>query len=1462
MPGKNYSRYFRKYLISSLFLALCLLLGHLTFSYGLANSLSSEGIDDVDAALTNADKAIEAAKESTGKVNEAKTKIIEANKSSKADLSTAQVFSDLTKYLKENIGKVLENQKDEIKGLKDQKQALEKLRKSIEAITPKPEGSDDAIAKLKKKESEVEAQSKASNEASSALETEAKKAYTTVEAMTKELGTRVALLADDKLAKDAKADALLVALPTQLPILAKTIELKKDLDKNFPPLKTELTKIAADPNPDSLAKAFADAKSAIEVPFNKLPTWLDTIKTKAEATNKALVEQRLKLDKDLQKNAVEAIKLLDEAEQEEKLLSDFLAAWAVLVPQIKDRADFQALKNLVEKIEAALKIRPDRTQLVRGALAGNFEKFEPDFVQLYFFTDAFSLMKALNPNVKQIKDVSALREEATRQRRALDEASLAQVSAQATVSELQTRVRDLENALRDAQANALASARDLVLGTRRLDELKSRPDPDPGKIRAAEQRKADLETQDKANQDTLTKLSDEKAGLPAKIAEARQNLLTAQKAVTDRRIAMVSLAQIESDAFANARDNEPVFYTDINVTDKDPLKQIQIYAFGSRKVIYLRGIRENVDKAKEIISLFDRPAPQARLNLWTLELNSTEGMSGAKKFNKALSRVENELSNTRAKITAALSYLRDCINEEVNAIAIEKLRELEAARRNNGDGPNNNQNYLAPQDAEDLRWARMYFYQKEVLMRLGFDPEKTVYESRRQSNTVNFRALPDPAGTTTLGEALVILSLANAGSRHEVMKKFSAGVRGKLVAMGLYAARTDNICPDQPSSPIWFASTIRALGADDQPYYKYQQVTDNQLRRGGRPDSTATPLPVAAPRFFPHDYAFTAMQERVVEAISMAQIPRLIRRLRQLQQRLSVATSQAQRDNINDEARAILSWLHFTLGVDVNSILTQGLVTEIEALAKKNNVLRTANAKVASTDLMLRQMINEVDSDISLHFVQPMVDCLRSRLISEHGISVGIVNHTSVLATNRLVARVNARSSAQLSIGEEQDILAGVQQLASLALSAQTGSFLGGLNALGGLPQKQTSEIYGINNGSLFKVTPIFDPTGQALRFQFDYVLANLVQDPNGSINPQLPRIERHTVNTEVELNNMELREISRFSSNSRLGIATTTKGGIPIIKDIPGMKYVPLLGWFVRRAGKSAVIQQSLMFGQTTMHPTIADIFDLLSGEDYNLDDPKCLCPEDAVQPPADLGAQKSQEQQPQEQQRTTPAVDEVKRLQSRIGELENEVKKLQDEANKLSNEVKRLQSRVGELEDEVEKLQSEASKNEKERRQKDARIAELTSLIRVFRRWVDDTRVLESQISALENEVKRLQSITIKDESDKKKEGERIAELITDIKALGDSLNEVRRLQVQIAALKNEVQKLEGETSRNENERKEKAERIAKVNREIQELELKIEKVMRSPRTRGLSNPGLDLELAPSVPIPKSPPERRKKK
>ena len=260
--------------------------------------------------------------------------------------------------------------------------------------------------------------------------------------------------------------------------------------------------------------------------------------------------------------------------------------------------------------------------------------------------------------------------------------------------------------------------------------------------------------------------------------------------------------------------------------------------------------------------------------------------------------------------------------------------------------------------------------------------------------------------------------------------------------------------------------------------------------------------------------------------------------------------------------------------------------------------LRTANAREAAADQMLKDMIIAVEDDLDRTFVQPMLSILRKDLVSKAGIGVGIVQRTSVLATNRLLARVDPRASAQLSVGQTTDILEAAQQLAQIFFAAQSGGALGALGALKSLPQKPQTELYGLTTGNVFQVTPIFDPSGQALRFKFDYIESSQIREPNGTVNPQLPRIERHTVNTEVQLSNLELREISRFESNARLGIATRYAGGLPLLRDLPYVRYIPLIGWFVRTSGKAAVTQQSLMFGQTTMYPTIGDIMGLLTSD------------------------------------------------------------------------------------------------------------------------------------------------------------------------------------------------------------------------------------------------------------------------
>ena len=256
--------------------------------------------------------------------------------------------------------------------------------------------------------------------------------------------------------------------------------------------------------------------------------------------------------------------------------------------------------------------------------------------------------------------------------------------------------------------------------------------------------------------------------------------------------------------------------------------------------------------------------------------------------------------------------------------------------------------------------------------------------------------------------------------------------------------------------------------------------------------------------------------------------------------------------------------------------------------------LRPSPARVAAADGMLDVYTKAFEDDIDRVFVRPMLERLREKL-RKTGIGFGVIQRTSVLATNRMVARVDPRATAELSVGQETNLIQGLQSIAQIALASQSAGVLGGLSQLKVSGSREAPpEIYGITSGSAFQVTPIFDPTGQALRFKFDFVDATLVREPRGTVNPAIPRVQRHTVNTEVQLSNLELREVSRFESDAKIGIPTTYWGGLPLLKDLPGVRPIPLIGWFVRRKGSNAIAQRSLIFGQTTMSPTIEDILDL----------------------------------------------------------------------------------------------------------------------------------------------------------------------------------------------------------------------------------------------------------------------------
>ncbi len=1018
-------------------------------------------------------------------------------------------------------------------------------------------------------------------------------------------------------AQDVEASALVPALPDSFASVIEVEAQRRLLRSRWKEVAAALAQAGSE-NADKNA-AVVTAITAIDTlvvndVLKKLDPWINKLATEALKQSTDTRNILPKLIEDPVTNSPSALTLVASASALHDDLVPVLEGWTKLSVQLEGVTitgfDKVRTSQAAKALLAADKNLNTTITVVQDGLTGDASEFVADKVSLYYFTEVERIMKMLNNATYEIGGIKGAQERAALERQKLTSIELDLAAALDAVNTAQRRVQVLEEELRQSKAGFASATSVLQKATRslkgvqndhtkneeRFNKAKTEAEAEPTNpekqlalTRATEERDrsaARLQTYEERNEDATRErdaakernevLANEQAGLPTRIQQARDQLENAQSAVVRQRRAAFLAAQAESEAFAFARDNRPFLFAPAIASTRDPVHRVLMYAFSDSKTIFLRGKPGDVEVVKDIIAKFDRPAPQARLTLWTMEMSSDTSPKGTERFNKALILIEQELANNRALSSAAISFLRNCLNEEVNRIA----SQYNSSRL--GDP-----NFTSLPDSERFRFARLQFYQPEVRARLGVDDTElssATPQKRREIIQLSKLVLPDPAGTTTLGETLMILSLGMRRSREMVFNNFRRDLRAQLHRLGL----TDSMYQGEPSwrtDTVFFSSTARVLGLDMN-------------------SQSSDPL--------------TSAQEEIVRALERIAIDRIVaeaqsagfelERIETQQKALSdndirQKQLEARKQNI---VRAIIPLVNFArerFGVGLYESLTQGNAkAQLSAFGAKRRTeidpRRNENARIAAADQMLKEIIIAVEDDIERHFVQRMLNRLREKITREKiGLGVGVMQRTSMLATNRLIARVDPRATAQLAVGEEQNILQSVQQLAQIVLTTQTGGALGLLGALDGQPREAPPEIYGITSGNTFQVTPIFDPSGQALRFKFDFVGITRIQEPNGTVSRQLPRIERHTVNTEVQLSNLEIREISRFESNTRIGRPTEYSGGLPIIKDIPKVRpYLPLLGWFVRKAGKGAVIQESLIFGQTTMYPTIVDIMDLLT--------------------------------------------------------------------------------------------------------------------------------------------------------------------------------------------------------------------------------------------------------------------------
>jgi hypothetical protein len=1002
-----------------------------------------------------------------------------------------------------------------------------------------------------------------------------------------------------------------------------------------------------------------------------------------------------------------------------------LVAWPDLLGSIKscssvDSVHLAQLREAVKGVQDSHKKLREKLSDLNDALVGDPNQFTEEAVPLFFYTEVEKLMRSLSERTDWAGGNSTAVTVANSQRELLLDSEGRVEQARGEVADLQFDLAKLQEQQRQADAaTSLLSLQsqnasrikkqsdsNLLHATDQYNKAEADSAADPTnaakktvlqkatdnkntattKAADATTKESDAQSKEKDARARQTSANADKDSLSARIELAKTKLEDAQRNMADLQRSAYRAALTESDAFAAARDQTPFLESPALSTSPDPVKRVIMRGYPDRNLILLRGKPDDIAVVKRIIADFDRPAPQARLTLWSTEI-SAELSKGflwfkrpADKLNDATAIVDEHLGLARGEMASAAMILRQSVNKAVSET--ETKGTTTASTCTHIDMPRDLYKGLDP--SEQARWRRFRFYSPAVLIQAGLN----------MGSTDSFRnaVLPDPAATTTVGEALMILSLSCEGNRKQVFKEFLKNTSRAVDELRDHLAKLSNGNSEDdnernpgvkqnsnqlhcfpgtaevleiPSECKPSDETVRQSAEDkrlaeekaefvrqkkfdedkrvlDRSIVESTEECTDQLEKcqkawdSKRPQTTS-PGECADPKTDgtkgKKDEPFLQLSDHEGITDQQLEIVRALRAGAGRKVLTEMDALRAQISKVENRFYAYKSKRGFSTYTDAEALTCNTLRAEVETIYNRYNRLvntrfRTlypndytdfqlvskredfservkqqsaaswqklteAGPRVAAADEMLKRMMSRLEDDLDQQYVQPMLKKLRSDVIRQ-GLTVGIIQRTSVLATNRLKARVDPKGMYDLSVGEQQDLLASAGQLASIYLSAQTGGALGAFGSLNSLNQKQEQHIYGVTTGSKFEVTPIFDPSGQALRFKFDYVSNSLVRNPKGTVDPVMPSI-RHTINTEVQLSNLEIREISRYESNAKLGIPTRYYGGIPLLTDIPGLKPIPLIGWFVRRAGSNAEVQQSIVFGQTTIYPTIGSIVDLL---------------------------------------------------------------------------------------------------------------------------------------------------------------------------------------------------------------------------------------------------------------------------
>ncbi len=311
------------------------------------------------------------------------------------------------------------------------------------------------------------------------------------------------------------------------------------------------------------------------------------------------------------------------------------------------------------------------------------------------------------------------------------------------------------------------------------------------------------------------------------------------------------------------------------------------------------------------------------------------------------------------------------------------------------------------------------------------------------------------------------------------------------------------------------------------------------------------------------------------------------------------------------------------------------LIDEIQD--KYVELLEGTRSYTANIDDYIKRLATALDDDLNTQFYYPAFRRVRCTATS-WDVSLGAVETTSILTNNRTYAKVDPQATMEFDLPKRgiliteafqgakglldtygalmqdptflnlarmaggmptsmpalgnnagvpsiRSVLPGMSRLTDEAVMAQSGpgqkAFGTPLDAL--VPDPA---IYKFETGTAYEVRPVIAPDGQSVNFHFNYMYTTNIREPVRADEKHLGRVKRHFIDTNVQLGNYELREISRYQVALR---AARTGKGVPLLQDLPGVGVL-----FRPLPSAESSLQQNIILGQSTIFPTLFDLMGL----------------------------------------------------------------------------------------------------------------------------------------------------------------------------------------------------------------------------------------------------------------------------